>query len=333
MTTLVVLTSLDYLLLLAMLIGMWQTFGLIPAALSFASLMFSFFARFDFIGGSILRWDWTAALLLGVSALARGAGQTAGLLFGYAILARLFPALLLLPLVVKWVQGRVSRTQDAALTRCLVSATAFLIVIVVGLLLVGGPTGLLGEYAARIRLHSRDVTYNSVGLGSLIVFNTAQWTSDLHGSAVIAPAAALAARPAPWLLLLAAGMWWFLSLPLVLRSRAVTSIMYGVPLIYCAFSPSGYYYSFLVLLVLLPWESGSVNIISLVEMIVLVVIMTVLFAFDFILTDMLPLFNAATIQLGVFLLLWLLFEYARVGGGLGRLIVVEGSRSRSGARE
>ena len=100
-------------------------------------------------------------------------------------------------------------------------------------------------------------------------------------------------------------------------------------MIYCAFSPSGYYYSFLVLLVLLPWESGSVNIISLVEMIVLVVIMTILFAFDFVLTDMLPLFNAATIQLGVFLLLWLLFEYARVGGGLGRWIVVEGSRPRS----
>src|SRR5207237_9699686 len=76
-------------------------------------------ARLDFIGGSPLRWDWICALLLGAAALARRAPVVAGLGLGYAVLARIFPALFLLPLAVKWVQARRTGARDPGLPRCL----------------------------------------------------------------------------------------------------------------------------------------------------------------------------------------------------------------------
>ena len=88
----------------------WWGFGSVPAMLAFAFLWLSPLARFDFIGGSLLRWDWLAALVIGAAAFARGWAGAAGALLGYATLARIFPALFLLPLAVKWVQGR--RTGD-----------------------------------------------------------------------------------------------------------------------------------------------------------------------------------------------------------------------------
>ena len=331
--TLILLTSLDYVLLLGILLAMWRAFGFLPAALAFSFLTLSFFARFDYIGGSILRWDWVAALLIGVAAFARNAGPASGLLFGYAALARLFPALLLLPLAVKWVQGRVSGRKDPALDRGLVSA-AVLVVVAVALVLVLAPPGLLNEYAAKIRLHREEINSNSVGLGSLIVFNSAPWSLDPHGVALLDPAAALAARPAPWLLPLATLLCLAVSVPLILRARALESMMYGVPLIYCAFSPSGYYYSFLVLLVLLPWNGARVSAISLLTMALLATMTATLFAFDFTATGMLPLFNAAAIQLALFFVLWLVFEYVRLYLGPGRVLSLddpEGSRAAGGA--
>ena len=112
-----VLTSLDYAIVLVAFWAVRRAFGALAASLTFAFLALSFFARFDFIGGSPLRWDWVAALLLGVAALSRGAGAAAGVGFAYAVLARIFPALLFVPLLISWTQTRLAGARDAALTR------------------------------------------------------------------------------------------------------------------------------------------------------------------------------------------------------------------------
>jgi hypothetical protein len=312
-TTLILLTSLDYVLLVAALAAAWRAFGMVPAALAFASLLLSFFARFDFIGGSLLRWDWAVALLLGACALARGAGTAAGLCLGYAALARLFPALFLVPLAVKWLQARLTGRRDARLGRCLASAAVFAAVVVASLVVAAESRSFLRTYAERIHLHSETLTSNSVGLGSLIVFNSTLWHVDAGGRAYLDRAELLVTRPAPWVLPVVTVVCFLVTVPLIRRSTAVASLMYGVPLVYCAFSPSGYYYSFLVLLVLLPWDRGRVHPISLVQMGLLAFLMAVMFAFDFGSNDMLPLFNAATIQLGIFLVVWLGFEHVRLG--------------------
>src|SRR5205814_1893720 len=108
---------------------------------------------------------WDALLLIGAAGLARGAGVVAGLGFGYAVLARVFPVLFLIPLVVSWAQGRLTGAREAALARCL--ATAAVLVTAVTLVLVAMPaTRTLSEdFVAKIERHNRGVYSNHVGLG------------------------------------------------------------------------------------------------------------------------------------------------------------------------
>jgi hypothetical protein len=309
--TLTLLTSIDYALVLGALVAVWRAFGPIPTALAFASLWLSFFARFDFIGGSLLRWDWIAALLLGVAALARGAGVTAGVCLAYAALARIFPILFLLPLAIK-MAGR--RPPDAGVVRTL-GAAAAVIIVVVGLVAAAGEDRTSArEYLAKIRLHSQEVAANSVGLGSLLVFHAAPWTVNPDGSVQVMDAAVAAAAPSPWLVRTVAAVYMLLAVPLIRRATPVTSLMYVVPLIFWALSPTGYYYSFLVLLVLLPWQGGLPDRVRLLEMVLLTAVMAAIHAFEVASADLIPLYYQASIALGVFFVLWLGFEYARLAG-------------------
>ena len=165
----------------------------------------------------------------------------------------------------------------------------------------------------KIGVHQQNPAVNAVGLGSLIIFNSAPWTVNLDGTVSVSQYAAFAARPAAWVTPLAAALYLLVALPLIARSRALASMMYAVPLIFFALSPTGYYYSFLMLLVLLPWEHGQVSRISLLQMALLSILMAISYVFEFASPDVLPLFNVAAIQTGLFFLMWLAFEYARLG--------------------
>jgi hypothetical protein len=309
--TLSLLTSIDYLFILAACAAVWRAFGAIPTALAFACLWLSFFARFDFVGGSVVRWDWIAALLIGVAALARGAGVTAGVCLGYAALARIFPVVFVLPLGIKWLQGRLRGAPGRTTGRCLVAALGLMVVVGVGLLVAGEDHTFLREYAGKLRLHNEVPAINAVGLGALLVFHAAPWSLLPDGTMYVAVAAASAARPAPWVVPTAAALYLLLALPLILKARPLSSLMYAVPLLFWALSPSGYYYAFLVLLVLLPWRDGTTDRVSLLQMALLTVLMAVSYAFEVASPDLLPLYYGASVALALFFALWLAFEYAR----------------------
>jgi hypothetical protein len=307
-----VLTSLDYVIVLVAFWAVRRAFGGLAASLTFAFLALSFFARFDFIGGSPLRWDWVGALLLGVAAFARGAGAVAGLGFGYAVLARLFPVLLLVPLLVTWAHTRLIGARDIALTRCLTAAAALGLAVVLALAAVPATRELSTEFVTKIEQHNRGVYTNHVGLGSLIVFHNTPWVERPDGTVFAPHDAALAARPAPWVLPAAAALYFLAALPLILRARPLPSMMYAVPLVFFALSPAGYYYSFLVLLVLLPWHEDAADPLRLVAMGLLALLGAAGYALEILSADLLPLFYNASIQLGVFLLCWLGLEYLRL---------------------
>ena len=307
-----VLTSLDYVIMLVAFWAVRRAFGGLAASLTFAFLALSFFARFDFIGGSPLRWDWVAALLLGVAALSRGAGAAAGVGFAYAVLARIFPALLFVPLLISWTQTRLAGARDAALTRCLAAAAALGLVVVLALAAVPTARQLSMEFVSKIEQHNRGVYTNHVGLGSLIVFHNTPWVERPDGTVFAPHDAALAARPAPWVLPAIAVVYLLAALPLMLRARPLESMMYAVPLIFFALSPAGYYYSFLVLLVLLPWHEGTADPVRLFAMGLLALLGAVGYAMEMLSADFLPLFYYASIQLGLFFLCWLGLEYLRL---------------------
>src|SRR5205085_2770116 len=127
------------------------------------------------------------------------AGVVAGLGFGYAVLARVFPVLFLIPLVVSWAQGRLTGARDAALARCL--ATAAVLVTAVTLVLVAMPaTRTLSEdFVAKIERHNRGVYSNHVVLGSLLVFHaTPPPTLFVSSRWPCSPSWAPAAMPWSW---------------------------------------------------------------------------------------------------------------------------------------
>ncbi len=315
--TLGVLTLLDYLLMVVAFGFVWRAFGKIPAALTCAFLALSFFGRFDFIGGSILRWDWMAALLVGVAAFIRGFGRTAGILFAYAILARIFPVLFLIPLAIKWLQGRRAGTSDRTLTHCLVWAIGAVLAVTVGLAVAGSRLPVIPEYIAKLHVHNQSASTNRVGLGPFLISRSALGPVNADGSASLDEATIPAARPAPYILPMVSALYLLSVLPLILRARPLESVMYAVPLIYCAIPLASYYYAFLALLVLLPWEGGRRDSVRLIEAALLTVITAVSYAFEISSPDFLPLFYKASIQVGLFFLVWLFFEYARLHSPAG----------------
>jgi hypothetical protein len=309
--TLVAVTSLDYVLIAGALALAAHAFGPLAGALAAASLLLSFFGRFDYIGGSVLRWDWIAALIAGAAAFARGAGVAAGLLFAYAAAARLFPALLLVPLAIKWVQKRRAHAPDRTLDHCLLAAT--LAIAVTALVTVAASSLVpIDEFATKIRLHGDSAFTNHVGLGTWLTFQTAPWNVYVDGMRSVEPAALAAARPAWWVVPLASGLYLAAALPLILRARALESIMYAVPLVWCAVSPAGYYYSLLVLLVLLPWREGAADGVRLLQMALLAVLGAAAYALEIASHDSLPLLHRVSTLLALYFAVWLVLEYARL---------------------
>jgi hypothetical protein len=322
--TLTALTSIDYVLIAGALWSARRAFGPVAGALGAAFFLLGFFGRFDFIGGSIVRWDWIAALVAGTAAFARGAGVSAGLLLGYAVVARLFPALFLVPLAIKWIQARRARTPDRTLDRCLAAAGVLLLVTTLTLALAGERV-FTAEFAAKIGLHGATAFTNHVGLGTWLLFQGAPW-GVYDGVRAVEPAAIAAARPAPWVVPAVSALYLALALPLILRARALESIMYAVPLVYCAVSPAGYYYSFLVLLVLLPWHAGAPDRPRLLGMALLALVGAAGYALEIATHDHLPLFHRASTLIGLYFAAWLALEYARLRvAGVGLPATAEGA--------
>ena len=128
----------------------------------------------------------------------------------------------------------------------------------------------------------------------------------------VEPAAMAAARPAWWVAPLASVLYLGLALPLIRRASTVQSVMYAVPLVYCALSPAGYYYSFLVLLMLLPWHGGVPDRARLLGMALLALVAAGGYVLEIADDDFLPLFHAASTLTGLYFAAWLGLEYARL---------------------
>ena len=307
--TLTALSVVDYVLIAAALWLARRAFGPVAGAVGAAFFLLSFFGRFDFIGGSILRWDWIAAIVAGTAAFARGAGATAGLLLGYAAVARIFPVLFLVPLAIKWLQTRRARMRDRTLDHCLGAAALLLVATTLAVALAGDRV-FVSEFMAKIRLHSETAFTNHVGLSAWLLFHTAPWIV-YDGMRAVDPVAVVAARPAPWVVPAASALYLAVALPLILRARALESMMYAVPLVYCAVSPAGYYYSFLILLVLLPWHHGATDRSRLLGMALLALVGAAGYALEIVSDDYLPLFHGASALIAAYFVVWLALEYLR----------------------
>jgi glycosyl transferase family 87 len=80
----------DVVLMLVLFVAWFRTFGTRPTCVAlviFAMMPFCF----DYLAGSLLRWDWLFALGMAMVAWKRARPAVAGALFGYAVMSKLFP--------------------------------------------------------------------------------------------------------------------------------------------------------------------------------------------------------------------------------------------------
>ena len=205
-----------------------------------------------------------------------------------------------------------SNARDASpLGRCLATAVATLVVVGVVLLAAGESRTFAVDYVTKIQRHSREAATNSVGLPVLLVFQRAPWRINTEGGVYVTEGDALAAQPSSVLTASVTALVLLLSVPLILAASPVVSLMYAVPLIFWGVAATGYYYSFLVLLVLLPWHDGIPDRVRWLEMALLTAMMAVDYAREAISPDLVPLYHGASLGLAAFFVVWLACEYAR----------------------
>ena len=183
MARLIVLAALDPLLMLGALAALVWAFGWQRAALVAVVWGTYFPGRLWWTGGSILRWDWLAALLGGLALLRRERPLAAGGLLAYAALSRVFPVFALagagLALGVSTVRRRPA---DRTIVRLLLGATLAAAVLVP---LAGAVRGgaVWADFARNLAKHTSVPSPNRMGVAALLAYEPAETVRALQQGA------------------------------------------------------------------------------------------------------------------------------------------------------
>lgn len=160
------LASLDILLMAGMFTIVFRTYGYKIGCLALAIAALGFGWRFQLLG-ALLRWDWIAAVVIGICMLERGRFATAGACIGYAAMVRVFPALFLvgptLLAVKSWLAGERPRWPIRL-------AAGFGMAVCVGLIggsMTGHGVDAWKEFAEHIQVYRNTWFRNNVGMDSL----------------------------------------------------------------------------------------------------------------------------------------------------------------------
>jgi hypothetical protein len=167
---LVFLSSLDVVLLILMFATIFWAYGLHAVSLSLIIFGLGYPGRFYWVGGAFLRQDWLAASVIGICMLKKNRNRTAGLLFGYATMSRLFPVLFLLGPAVLAIKTLVARENPDWIKRL---ALGFFISVILGFT-AGGFTGrgfqVWQEFSTNMQRHHDTWLANNVGLENLLLY-------------------------------------------------------------------------------------------------------------------------------------------------------------------
>jgi hypothetical protein len=167
---LVRLGALDSLLIGIAFLALFRAFGARIGCLGLILFGLGYAARYKWVGGAYLRFDWVAALVVAVCALRRGRPATAGALLGYAAAVRIFPAAFLLGPGVAAVAAYARGERPRWPLRLFAGFGAALAIAVVAGSLAGRGAGAWGEFAERLQLYQLSTARNAVGLEWLVMF-------------------------------------------------------------------------------------------------------------------------------------------------------------------
>ena len=242
------LAALDILLILTTFALIHATYGGRVTCLCLALFGLGFGWRYMYVG-AVLRFDWLAAIVGAICALERRRPALAGVLFGYATAARVFPVLLLAGPALLALRA-LSRGERPRWVLPLAGGfSAMLAVAFVAGCLAGRGTGAWAEFAENMALHWQLTPWTRVGLDVLPHLDFSRLADALAGGdrawrQILIPDLSTGrqiagiALKALFLVLFVASSW---------RATLGESAALGIALVF-TLSPAGSYYWIMLML-------------------------------------------------------------------------------------
>lgn len=236
---LALLAGIDIALLAAMWAVVTWAFGLEVAAVAMLFWGVNMLGEFSVTGGSLLRYGWLFCLVAGIAFLRRGRDLAAGFLLALSALLRVFPAIVLFVLAVRWVlrAARRRRLRPRPRERRLAAGVALAALPLVGTLAYFPLSGGLWQaFGSNIVRHSHAPFFNSVSLAAALSYAPEYSVGRVVDFRSADPwavwrerrAETLASRGWLWILLVAAFV--ALLVPALLRSPPWVGAVLGIGL-------------------------------------------------------------------------------------------------------
>ena len=252
----------DVVLILLAFLFVVRGFGIRVALVAFIFFCVCFPNRFIHMGGSAFRYSYLTTLVIGICMLRQQRFGTAGILLALSGLDRMLPFLFAFGVVVKAVYDSIMTQSIRVEYRRFCVGFLATCAIGVGISVIVNGVHAWPEFFDNMRTHNVATASYRVGFSHLFMF-----TGNLAELAGVAPLAVKSEQfrslIVPYLLCVTGLM---VALAVVVRRLDVWrfSIVLGVLALFLLFNLTRYYYSILVLLVLLPtggpqrvWTRGS----------------------------------------------------------------------------
>jgi hypothetical protein len=228
----VLLTLIDPVLLTAAFVAIYWAFGLETLLLAVIQFCLIYGATFGWVGGAFLRYGWFFSLVTAACCLKRQRHGLAGVLFAVSALLRIFPAFFVAGIGLRALTTPGGRRLATPAWRLLAAFVGTAVALVLLTVAVYGDLGAWPEFRRNIVAHADRMAPNLVGLPFVIT-----------GAAGPDPGTRIAVAAA---FLAAVGLAAVLSR----RTDELGAAALGILLIVAGLNLAGYYYVFLVLLVL-----------------------------------------------------------------------------------
>ncbi len=167
------LAWLDPLLLAAVFVVVFRTYGSRAGCLALIVVGLGYPWRFDWVGGALLRHDWLAAVTLAVCLIRRQRYAVAGGLIGYAAMVRVFPAGFLIGPCVVAVRDLVERRSAAWFVRLSAGVAIGITLCLVAGCLTGIGAAAWPLFLDDLEKHHGTWLTNNVGLENVLLYDLA----------------------------------------------------------------------------------------------------------------------------------------------------------------
>lgn len=173
-TQLTALLLVDAVLIVALLGAVAWAFGGRVLCVAFLFLANNYPANWDWVGGSVLRYDWLFAAVTGTCLLRRGRHAAGGALLTWSAALRIFPLLLLatvgLAHALKMLSARRLALEPGD-RRLIAGSLGAALALFVGATVVAGGLGAWGEFVEKSRIHLDTPLVNYAGLRSVLAYD------------------------------------------------------------------------------------------------------------------------------------------------------------------